>query len=358
MKLGIFGLPQSGKTSVFRVLAGRTELHDTHGEAQMASIKLPDERLDSIAKVFQPKKTTQAEIVFVDTVALHRGHADAKRAESLTALLGDADAFALVVRCYDLAGDDPSEAAREELESLLLELALTDLAILERRVDRLERDLRQGKKEAASEHELLTRCAQHLESGGLLSRLDFTEDAEKALRGFALLTLKPMLVVANIGESDAGGDMLGAGARLAALAARCADLGLLAMAFCAELEAEIAELDPEEQTVFLADYGIRAPAREGFVRASFDLLGLITFFTANENEARAWNIPAGSTALEAAGKVHSDMARGFIRAEVVAFEDLKAAGSVAECRRRGTARLEGKEYPVKDGDVLQIRFSV
>jgi GTP-binding protein YchF len=358
MKLGIFGLPHSGKTSVFRVLAGRTELHDTHGEAQMAAIKLPDERLDVVAEVFQPKKTTQAEIVFVDTVALHRGRADAKRAESLTALLGDADAFALVVRCYDLAGDAPGSAAVGEFESLLLELALTDLAILERRVDRLEKDLRQGKKEAAAELELLTRCAQHLESGGLLSRVEFTEEAERALRGFALLTLKPMLVVANLAESDAGSDVLSPGRKLAALGARCADLGLPAVAFCAELEAEIAELDPEEQAVFLADYGIQTPAREGFVRASFDLLGLVTFFTANENEARAWSIPAGSTALEAAGKVHTDMARGFIRAEVVAFEDIRAAGSVAECRHRGTARLEGKEYPVKDGDILQIRFSV
>jgi len=360
MKLGVFGLPQSGKTAVFRVLAGRGDAaaRDTHGEAQAAVVKLPDERLDFIAQVFHSKKATPAEITFIDTVALHRGRADAKRAESLTALLGDADAFALVVRCFDLAGDDPGNAAREDGESLLLELALTDLAILQRRVDRLERDLRQGKKEVAAEHELLTRCTAHLEAEGLLARLQLTAEEEKALRGFALLTMKPMLVVANVGEEDAGADVLSPGGKLAPLAAKCAELGLPAMAFCAELEAEIQELDPEEQAAFRADYGIQEPARDAFVRACFDLLDLVTFFTANENEARAWNIAAGSTALDAAGKVHTDMARGFIRAEVIAFEDLQAAGSVAECRHRGTARLEGREHPIRDGDILQIRFSV
>jgi len=358
MKVGIFGLPQSGKTAVFRVLAERHELHDTHGEAQVAAVKLPEERLDLITRVFGSKRTTQAEIIFVDTVALQRGHADAKRAESLTSLLGDADAFALVVRCFDLAGDAPGKAAAEELESLLLELALTDLAILERRLDRLERDLRQGKKEVGPEHELLRRCAEHLEAGGLLSRFPLNDEEDKALRGFALLTMKPLLVVANVGEEDAGGNSLAPGGKVAALGDRCRELGLPAMAFCAELEAEILELEPDEQAAFLADYGIAEFARDAFVRASFDLLGLVTFFTANENEARAWNIPDGSTALEAAGKVHTDMARGFIRAEVIAYDALSEAGSVAECRHRGTARLEGKEYPVKDGDILQIRFSV
>jgi GTP-binding protein YchF len=358
MKVGIFGLPQSGKTAVFRVLAERHDLHDTHGEAQVAAVKLPEERLDLITRVFGSKKTTQAEIIFVDTVALQRGHADAKRAESLTPLLGDADAFALVVRCFDLAGDAPGKAAADELGSLLLELALTDLAILERRLDRLERDLRQGKKEVAPEHELLKRCAEHLESGGLLSRLALSDEEDKSLRGFALLTMKPLLVVANVGEAEASGDALSPDGKLAALADRCRELALPAMAFCAELEAEILELEPAEQAAFLADYGIAEFARDAFVRASFDLLGLVTFFTANENEARAWNIPRGSTALEAAGKVHTDMARGFIRAEVIAYDALSEAGSVAECRHRGTARLEGKEYPVKDGDILQIRFSV
>ena len=357
MKVGIFGLPQSGKTAVFRVLAGRRELHDTHGEAQVAVVKLPEERLDLITRVFGSKKSTQAEIIFVDTVALHRGHADAKRAESLTALLGDADAFALVVRCFDLAGDAPGQTAVDELESLLLELTLTDLSILERRLDRLDRDLRQGNKEGAAEQALLKRCAAHLEAGGLLSRLDLTDDEDKSLRGFALLTMKPMLVVANVGEDEAGGSALLAGGKLAALGDRCPELALPAMAFCAELEAEILELEAAEQAAFLADYGITEFARDAFVRAAFGLLGLTTFFTANENEARAWNIPEGSTALEAASKVHTDMARGFIRAEVIAFDALSEAGSVAECRHRGTARLEGKEYPVKDGDVLQIRFS-
>ncbi|MBM3498458.1 MAG: redox-regulated ATPase YchF [Armatimonadetes bacterium] len=358
MKVGIFGLPQSGKTAVFRVLAGRRELHDTHGEAQIAAVKLPDERLDFVARVFASRKATPAEIVFVDTAALHQGHADAKRGESLTALLGDADAFALVVRCFDLSSEAPGETATREFESLLLELALTDLAILDRRLERLEKDLRHGKKEVAAELELLRRCATHLEVGGLLARLALTAEEDKALRGFALLTQKPMLVVANVGEDDAGGGVLGPGETLEPLAARCGALGLPTVAFCAELEAEILELDADEQAAFLTDYGITEFARDAFVAAAFGLLGLVTFFTANDSEARAWNIPQGSTALEAAGKVHTDMARGFIRAEVIAHDDLRDAGSVAECRHRGTARLEGKEYAVRDGDILQVRFSV
>jgi GTP-binding protein YchF len=358
MKVGLFGLPQSGKTAAFRVLAGRRELHDTHGDAQVAVVKLPDERLDFVADVFGSRKRTSAEITFVDTAALHQGHADTKRAESLTPLLGDADAFALVLRCFDLSDDAPGEAAASELDSLLLELALTDLAILERRLERLDKDLRHGKKEVAEELGLLQRCAAHLEAGGLLSRLRLTEEEDKLLRGFALLTQKPLLVVANVGEDDAGGGALAEGERLEALAGRCRELDLPVLAFSAELEAEILELEGEEQAAFLADYGIAEFAREAFVRAAFGLLGLVTFLTANEAEARAWNIRRGSTALEAAGKVHTDMARGFIRAEVIACEDLRQAGSIAECRHRGTARLEGKEYPVKDGDILQIRFSV
>ncbi len=359
MKVGIFGLPLSGKTTVFRVLAGRTDLaaRDTHGEAQTAAVKLPDERLDFIAQVYQPKKTTPAEITFVDTVALQKGRADAKRAESLTALLEDADAFALVIRCFDLTADDGGAAAGGDLESLVLELALTDLAILERRLDRLEKDLRSGKKDTEAEHELLTRCREQLEAGGLLSALELSDDEEKALRGFAFLTMKPMLGVANVGEDQVAGGLLEEGGQLQVLGQACRAMQMPAMAFCAELESEIQELPPDEQQGFLSDYGIESPARETFLRACFDLLGLVTFFTANENEVRAWTIAQGATALEAAGKVHTDMAKGFIKAETVSFEDLRACGTPAECRRQGKARLEGKDYQVQDGDVLLIRFS-
>ena len=181
MKIGLFGLPQSGKTTVFHVLAGPGHVpgRDLHGEAQTAVLKLPDERLDFLAEVYHPKKTTPAEISLVDTVALRQGHADAKQAESLTELLGDADAFALVVRCFDLTSEtDFSAAARQDLEALLLELALTDLAILERRLRRLEKDLRSGRKEVVAERELLSRCREHLETGGLLRALDFSDEEE------------------------------------------------------------------------------------------------------------------------------------------------------------------------------------
>jgi GTP-binding protein YchF len=359
MKVGIFGLPVSGKTSVFRVLAGRADLatHDTHGDAQAAAVKLPDDRLEFVAEVYQPKKTTPAEITFVDTVALQKGRADARQAESLTELLGDADAFALVIRCFDLVADDAGAAAKDDLESLVLELALTDLAILERRLHRLEKDLESGRKEAEAEHQLLTRCREQLERGGLLSAVELSEGEEKAVRGFALLSMKPMLVVANIGEDQVAEAPLAEGGRLAALGQACEVMGLRPMAFCAELEAEIQELPPDEQEAFLSDYGIESPAREAFLRACFGLLGLVTFFTANENEVRAWTLPRGSTAVEAAGKVHTDMAQGFIKAEVISVDDLRECGTPAECRKQGKARLEGKEYEVQEGDILLIRFS-
>jgi len=361
MRIGIFGLPQSGKTTVFRTLVGpgHSPARDAHGEAQTAVLKLPDDRLRLLTDVYQPKKTTPAEITLVDTVALRKGHADAKQAESLTALLGDADAFALVLRCFDLADEtDPSGAPREDLDTLLFELALTDLAIVERRLERLEKDLRSGKREVAAEHDLLTRCRARLEASGPLRALSFSDEEQRALRGFAFLTMKPMLVVANTGEDLVGQHPLEERGKLAALGEACDKLGLSGVAFCAQLEAEIEELSPEEQQAFLGDYGIEEPGRDRFLRACFDLLGLVTFFTANENEVRAWTIPTGSTALAAAGKVHSDMAQGFIRAEVISHDRLREAGTPAECRRRGTARLEGREYAVRDGDILLIRFSV
>lgn len=359
MKVGIFGLPSSGKTTVFAVLAGRGDVaaRDTHGEAQTAAVKLPDDRLEFIAQVYEPEKATPAEITFVDTVALHKGRADARQAESLTALLGDADAFALVIRCFDLTTEGAGQAVKEDLESLVLELALTDLAILERRLKRLDKDLRSGKKEAEAEHELLTRCREQLEAGALLRARDFSGEEEKALRGFALLTMKPMLVVANTGEDEVADDPLADGRPRSVLREACEAMDLPAVAFCAELEGEIQELAPDERQAFLSDYGIDRPARDAFLKACFELLGLVTFFTANENEVRAWTIPQGSTALEAAGKVHTDMAHGFIRAETISFEDLRSCGTPAECRKQGKARLEGKDYQVQDGDILLIRFS-
>ncbi len=359
MKVGIFGLPLSGKTTVFRVLAGRADLaaRDTHGEAQSAAVKLSDDRLEFIAEVYQPQKTTPAEITLVDTVALQKGRADARRAESLTELLGDADAFALVIRCFDLATDDSGAAAKDDLESLVLELALTDLAILERRLDRLDKDLRSGKKEIEAEHRLLSRCKEQLEGSGLLRALDLSDEEEKALRGFSLLTMKPMLAVANIGEDQVAEAPLAEGGRLAALRQACEAMELPALAFCAELEGEIQELAPDEQQAFLSDYGVDSPAREAFLRACFGLLDLVTFFTANENEVRAWTIPQGSTAVEAAGKVHTDMAKGFIKAETISFDDLRECGTPADCRKQGKARLEGKDYEVREGDILLIRFT-
>jgi len=356
MKLGIFGLPLCGKTTVFRILAGRNDLADARGEAQQAVVKLPDERLQPLVDIYQPAKVSPAEITFVDTVSIQKGGGG--RSESYSEMLKDADAWALVVRCFDVMGDDPAQAAIDDLESLTLEMALTDLAIIERRLERLAKDLRLGTKEAVAEHEVLSRCAKHLEAGGLLRQLNLQGEDEKVVRGYSLLTMKPMLVVANVGDDLAGQNPLDDGQALAEFRVTCETMGFESVAFCAELEAEIQELDPEEQAEFLADYGIEKPARESFIRKCFDLLGLVTFFTGGPTEVHAWTIPAGSTAVEAAGRIHTDLARGFIRAEVIALDDLVDAGSEAECRARGTSRLEGKTYEVKEADVVLVRFSV
>jgi len=356
MKLGIFGLPLCGKTTVFRILAGRRDLADARDEAQQAVVKLPDERLQTLVGIYHPAKVSPAEIVFVDTVSVQKGSKG--RSASYSEMLKDADGWALVVRCFDTMGDDPAKAAIDDLESLTLEMALTDLAIIERRLERLEKDLRRGKREAAAESEVLSRCAKHLEAGGLLRQLDLEGDDEKAIRGYPLLTMKPMLVVVNVSAELAGQDALEDGLPLAEFRATCEKMGFESVAFCAELEAEIQELDPAEQAEFLADYGIEEPARESFIRKCFGLLGLVTFFTGGPTEVHAWMVPAGSTVVEAAGKIHTDLARGFIRAEVIALDDLVDAGSEAQCRARGTSRLEGKTYEVREADVVLVRYSV
>lgn len=354
MKVGFIGLPGSGKSTLFDLVTGHELSPEDVGraEARMGVVKVPDERLRRIAEIYGSANIVPPEITFVDLMALHRGDKHGARDDSLTKIAGDADAFALVIQGFgelDYEGN-PLEPA-SDLEALLLEMAITDLGVVERRLKRLEAELKAARDKTSLERDLLTRVAEHLTEGRLVRDMSLHEDEKRMLRGFNLLTAKPLLVVFNVSEQDLRAETCTGACKVAEQS------GLQWMAVAAALEQEIAQLDEESRAEFLAEFGLPAPARDRFIRACYDLLDVITYFTANEKEAHGWTISAGATAREAAGKIHSDMYEGFIRAEVIPFERLDELGSVAACKEAGCVRLEGRDYVVQDGDILQIRFS-
>jgi ribosome-binding ATPase len=346
MKVGLTGFPGAGKTTVFSALTG---LRPQPGAstASLGVIKVPDARVDELARIYNPRKTTYAEITFVDFPPA-RG-ATEKRAVLDTATIAqlrDADALVEVVQGFPgLAGEPPTPVA--DLEAFAAELVLADLAVVEKRLERV-------KKEKGHEREraLLERIAPGLESGKPLRAVEFPADERAQLAGFAFLSLRPLLVVVNVTEAEAAAPVP------EAVATRARDEGAEAMALSARLEAEIAELDAADREAFLRDVGLSASARDRFIRASYGLLDLVSFLTSGEDECRAWPIRRGTPAVKAAGKVHSDIERGFIRAEVVGWDDFVRCGSEAKCREAGKLRLEGKDYVVKDGDVVHFRFAV
>jgi len=353
MKIGLVGLPGSGKSTVFRLLTGHSD--STRRADGIAVVQVPDPRLDRIFQIYQPKKMTYAELTVLDLLAAKgrgSGEGSAEGALHWVKAAGDADAFALVVQCFghvDYSGA-PLDA-RADLEAVLLEMALTDLGIVEGRMERIKAKGR--KREVTEEWELhvLGQVRDHLAKGGLVAQLELSEDKQKLLRGFGLLTAKPLLVILNIGEDEAEEERAVDARQFAEQA------GLAHVTVCARLDEEVAELPAEEQKQFLSAYGFAEPARERLIKAAYRLLDTITFFTVNNNEARAWTVPAGTTAVEAAGKIHSDMAAGFIRVEVIPFQALDEAGSVAEIKKQNLSRIEGRDYIVQDGDILQVRFS-
>ena len=354
MKVGFLGLPGSGKTTLFNVVTGREFDPSDIGraEARLAVVKVPDDRVERVAEIYGSPETTQPEVTFVDLMALHKGDQHTSRDDSLTKVAGDADAFALVLQCFGEL-DHRGEALEpgEDLEALLLEMTITDLGVVEGRLKRIRAETKAEKDIMNIERDLLERVQAQLEGGGLVRDMSLSEDEERMLRGFNLLTSKPLLVVFNVSEEDLRAQTCTGACKLAE------EAGLEWIPISAGLEQELAELDEEMQAEFLAEYGLDALARDRFIRACYDLLDVITFFTANENQARGWTISAGATAREAAGKVHSDMYEGFIRAEVIPFEKLDELGSIAACKDAGCVQLEGKEYEVREGDILDVRFS-
>jgi GTP-binding protein YchF len=318
----------------------------------MAVVKVPDPRLPRLAEILSSAELIHPEMTFVDLVALHHDDGDGLQNDSLTKLVGDADALALVIQGFgemDHQGNELSPAA--DLEALLLEMTITDLAIVEGRMERIEAKLKSSRDKSSVERTLLQGVADHLTEGLLVRDLPMSEEEALLLRGFSLLTNKPLLVVLNVADDDLSGERCREAIELAER------MGLDYEIIAVTLEQEIAALDEEMRDALLADYGLAEPARDRFIRACYDLLGVITFFTGNEKEARGWTVEGGSTVREAGGKIHSDIYDGFIRAEIAPFAKLDELGSFAACRQAGAIRLEGRDYITEDGDYLDIRFS-
>jgi hypothetical protein len=345
MKAGLVGYAQAGKTTLFNALTGLHKGGSGRGQVNLGAIKVPDARIDALSAIFKPKKTTYAEMRFVDVPGpASRGSgldADALRA------LAEVDSFCLVVRGFPAPDGTPGDPERE-LRDFDAELVLHDLAIVEKRLDRLRKEQHKG----SGEYHELERLHAHLDPGQPLRTMRFSEPEEKELAHFAFLSQRPLLVVVNVSEDAA------AALAPAAVERAARERGSEILSLCAAVEAEIAELAPAEQPEFLASLGLAEPARARFIRAAYHLLDLISFFTVGEDEVRAWPIRRGDRAPRAAGRIHSDLERGFIRAEVMHYDDFIALGSESKARHEGKLRLEGKEYVVKDGDILNIRFAV
>ena len=357
MKIGLIGLPKSGKTTLFNLLTGssvQTARFDTgRAELHTGVARVPDPRVDRLSALFKPKKTTYATFEVVDLAGISKG----ERGGLETKEFRNADALLHVVRAFpdEVAGaPDP----RRDIVELETELILADLEVVDRRLERLEASLGKQRKEAeVREQEILRRLKGALEGETPLRAVPLTPDETKAIRGFNFLSEKPILHCLNLDEKAvAEAPRLAEAFGLEAVAARPKTrLGWVS----AVIETEVAQLAGQEQQAFLADLGLKEPAINRVLSDCFALLGLISFFTLGEDEVRAWAIPLGTRAQDAAGAVHSDMARGFIRAEVNSYEELLAVdASFAELRARGQLRLEGKDYIVKDGEVCHIRFNV
>ena len=349
MHIGIIGRPSCGKTTVFRALTsadGQTSRAGGKGDTRV--VEVPDVRLQTLASMYTPRKVTPAVVSFVDPVLT--GLTGAHFADSLLTLMRDADALAHVVGVF---GDDTDPLG--DFNDLNNEVLLADLAVVEKRLERVTKDL--GKMKQADlqrEQQLLRRCRDALEAERPVRCLEFSEAEQKYLRGFGLLSNKAQLVVLNLDE-----DRRPAAGELARdFREKLADDDVQVITVYGQIESEMAQLAPEEAELFQQDLGLQESGLGRFIRASYELLGLCSFFTAGDKEVRAWTIRHGAVAQQAAGVIHSDLARGFIRAEVIHFDDLVASGSMAKGREAGKLRIEGKTYPVQDGDVLTIRFNV
>ena len=360
MKTGIIGLPQVGKTSLFRILTKARLGDQAFGnprEAHVGVAKVPDDRLDRLAALYNPKKLTHASVEYVDVGAIGQ---EALKESSYIGHLRNVDALAHVVRAFDdpaIPHVGPIDPLRD-IRNVEFDLMVSDLGQIEKRQERVEKDLKKMRSaELEKEFDLLKRARAHVEAERPLRELEMSADDKKRLRGFMFLSEKPMLYVLNVSEStELGKDLENAVAqyKVPDIASR-PNAG--ATAICGKVEAELAEMSDTDAKEFLSSYGLGESGLSRLIRTSYALLGLISFFTAGEDECRAWTIPVNTRAQQAAGAIHSDLEKHFIRAETIRWDQLLEAGSEANARAKGTLRLEGKEYVVQDGDVMHIRHS-
>ncbi len=369
MKVAISGLANSGKTTLFNALTGQnleiTLYPTTSGEPHKSIVKVPDQRLDKLSEIFKPKKTTHVTVEYIDYIGLTKG--DMSQNRKVFDLIKDIDALVQVVRAFEddtvvhpLGRIDPVQ----DIETFELELIFGDLELIEKRLQRMDEASKKGKKPDETEKKLLLKCKDALEKEFTLRSVHFTDDEQKAMRPLQFVSIKPEVVVLNIRE-----DALNTDRKKNLLynvkeyfqkkyknSSRITHHSLLSL--CGKVEMEIAQLSPDDAKPFLDDLGIKEPAVEKLIHACYGVLGLISFFTYVGDEVRAWSIQRGTQALKAARKVHSDIEKGFIRAEVVSFDDFISSGSIHATKEKGLLRLEGKTYEVKDGDIINFRFNV
>lgn len=353
MRVAIVGFPFAGKTSVFSAVSGVASEQLKLAEENLASVHIPEPRLDRLEEIFAPKKRTEATLDFVDLPGSAEGDIEKAGLEKHLPTLRQADALLFVLRAFESPSVPPHQGSvdpQRDLRQLRDEMLIADLTICSNRIERLEKSLAKGTRDRDQERrelELLHRCNDALENEKPLRGVIQAGDEEKMVRSFGFLTQKPVMTVINVNEEDAAAE------------APFADPDSTAtFALCASLEAELMRMDAADRSAFMADYGLEALARDKVIRACFDALGMITMLTAGPEEVRAWPLTRGMTAVEAAGKIHTDLARGFIKAETIAFADLDALGSMREAKAANKLRMEPKGYVVQDGDVITIKFNV
>jgi len=362
LRAALIGFPASGKTTLFQLMTSAKDAPRGKGDVSIGISKVPDARLDVLTRMYNPRKRVPATVEFTDMIAPARTGAGAQALVDVAAYK-NADALVHVIRAFrDEAVPHPSGSVdpARDAQSMEDELILADLGVVERRLERIDKDLKKARTaDLEKERDLVQRCKDALEHGTPLRALELSGDDRKRLRGFQFLSAKPLLLVINLDEAD----LADVGARVDKAAAKTglttflAHAATRAVAVCAKIELEIAQLEGADAAAFLADLGLTESGLDRVIRASYDLLGYMSFFTVGEDECRAWSIPRSTPAQLAAGEIHTDIQRGFIRAEVVSYDSLTTRGSMAAAKEHGEVRLEGKEYIVQDGDIINFRHA-